>query len=591
MAGVTVAARQTPTPPGTTASVEGRVVDAGTGRPLAGVVVQARPSGSGRTSSAVFTTADGRFRLGSLTAGNWQIVASRPDYFDGGYGKERERGLVTSFSLANGQHASDLLIRMWAPGFVSGRVVDEQDEPIVGATVTAFPTQLFRFDESAQTQVGGTTTTNDRGEYEIRVRPGEYVVAVPVMHLTWPIGTYADRRGGMVVFDRAQRGLPAFPSQDGRFHLRLANGLTPSPLADGRPGTFVTTFHPSATTFSDATVLRVSAGENRTGIDIRAVRQPRIRVDGIAVGPSGPLKQVVLRLTPRDWPAPLGEAIYSSSGRQLELGAPQVTTHDDGTFTFMSAPAGDYTLTAYRQLRDADVVLPDLEGFWEVMSVSFDNRGLSNLVVTLKPGFSVSGHYEVEGPPPPPQQVSVRLERLHADGFGGGSQRVEPGRFQLKGVLPGRYVVRTNLPVGWFMKSATRGGRDVADEPIDISADIADLVVTISNRAAQVTGVVTSSEGAAARDAAVVLFPVEPARRIPTSRSPRTMQQVRPGVDGQYVLRGLPPGDYFLAAVKESAMDTWPDTRFLDGLMATAVRLSLADGETRSVPLTLGSGR
>ena len=208
----------------------------------------------------------------------------------------------------------------------------------------------------------------------------------------------------------------------------------------------------------------------------------------------------------------------------------------------------------------------------------------------MKPGFSVGGHYEIEGTTSPSSQLSVLLQRVPGEGSSGSYRNAGPGRFILKGVHPGRYVIRAYVPTGWYLKSATHAGQDVADEPFEISSDITDLVVTIANRAAQVTGVITRSDGTPAPEAAVVLFPVEQARRI-WSRAPRLLQQVRPGPDGQYVIRGLPAGEYFLATVRESQMDAWPDPKFLDSLARTAVRLLLADGEARSVPLTLGAGR
>jgi hypothetical protein len=52
-------------------------------------------------------------------------------------------------------------------------------------------------------------------------------------------------------------------------------------------------------------------------------------------------------------------------------------------------------------------------------------------------------------------------------------------------------------------------------------------------------------------------------------------------------MRGLPPGDYFLSVVEVVQQGEWFDPRFLDDLRRRAARVTLRDGEHKSLNLGL----
>jgi hypothetical protein len=45
----------------------------------------------------------------------------------------------------------------------------------------------------------------------------------------------------------------------------------------------------------------------------------------------------------------------------------------------------------------------------------------------------------------------------------------------------------------------------------------------------------------------------------------------------------VPPGDYYLAAVGAASSAEWQDPKFLDTLVRVATRVSLGDGEKKTV--------
>jgi hypothetical protein len=57
---------------------------------------------------------------------------------------------------------------------------------------------------------------------------------------------------------------------------------------------------------------------------------------------------------------------------------------------------------------------------------------------------------------------------------------------------------------------------------------------------------------------------------------------VQPGADGRFEIRGLPPGDYRIAAIVTPEPGRHFDQEFLGSLLSTAAELRLADGEQRT---------
>lgn len=81
----------------------------------------------------------------------------------------------------------------------------------------------------------------------------------------------------------------------------------------------------------------------------------------------------------------------------------------------------------------------------------------------------------------------------------------------------------------------------------------------------------------------MVAFPAD--RRL--WPSVRRIQSVRPGVDGAFAIRGLPAGEYMLAALADVDLVDLKDTAFLEQIVPAAIRVTLADGEKKVQDLTI----
>jgi hypothetical protein len=147
--GLLRAQRPTPRdiPPGTNV-LFGRVVDLGTDQPVAGAVVtltgyfetSGRPAErlprswidpEGSAPRHVLTNASGHFFFRTLPAGRYSLSTAA-------FGYVNDVFPLRIVELADRDAPTEVTLRLWKTGAISGRVVDEKGDPIVGAPVAAF---------------------------------------------------------------------------------------------------------------------------------------------------------------------------------------------------------------------------------------------------------------------------------------------------------------------------------------------------------------------------------------------------------------------------------------------------------------------
>jgi hypothetical protein len=125
----------------------------------------------------------------------------------------------------------------------------------------------------------------------------------------------------------------------------------------------------------------------------------------------------------------------------------------------------------------------------------------------------------------------------------------------------------------------TANGRDAVDTGVVVKpGENVDLVVTFTDRPAEITGVLQDSAGRPAPAFFIVIFPADRALWIPGS--PR-LGAVRPGTDGRYSRTALPPGEYYLAALTDVEDREWNDPAFLEALVPSAIRVTVGEGERK----------
>ena len=196
--------------PPATGSVEGVVVRLGSTEPIAGVDVeltrvegtQAAPLppgaaevlatmlvGSGNNGPLVppqiasevqyaKTGADGKFAFKNLKEGLYRLVSARIGgmYQPAEYGQRNPQGRGLNFPLTIGQTVKDAKLEMAPTGAITGRVIDENGQPIGHARVSALVPRV----ENGRRflTVVAAVHTDDRGNYRLFwLTPGRYYVA------------------------------------------------------------------------------------------------------------------------------------------------------------------------------------------------------------------------------------------------------------------------------------------------------------------------------------------------------------------------------------------------------------------------------
>jgi len=140
----------------------------------------------------------------------------------------------------------------------------------------------------------------------------------------------------------------------------------------------------------------------------------------------------------------------------------------------------------------------------------------------------------------------------------------------------------------WTLKSAQAGGRGLLDTPVDIQpgGDLADVVVTFTDKVTEINGLLLDQAGRPAPEFYVFVFPTDAARWTPLSRWLRP--PTRPATDGRYRITGLPPGEYYLAALMEFDQNSWNSPVFLEQVVPGAIKITIGEGEKKTQDIRLG---
>jgi hypothetical protein len=220
--------------------------------------------------------------------------------------------------------------------------------------------------------------------------------------------------------------------------------------------------------------------------------------------------------------------------------------------------------------------------------VTVEAADLNGLSLTLRTGIRVSGRVEFVGAKTRPSEedlirMNVTLSPLGARPsvpFPPGGHVTADGQFSTSGYPPGKYLVTPSAFAGWTLQSVKHGTSDVSDEPMVLDAsDVTDVVVTYSDKSSQMTGPVSDAAGAPATSADIIVFPADSDTWRHDAFGLRRIRLQAMGKGGQYVIEGLPPGAYWVVAIKDSATTEWQDATYLEGLQASAVRVTIGTGE------------
>jgi uncharacterized protein (DUF2141 family) len=642
--------QRTRTVPVGNGAISGAVMAADTGRPLAkarvnlgGVATSASPAGQGASANAptgaaggrggrglnapnainvsgqnvmmvngaqvngvslqrtLITDAQGNFSFDKVPAGEYTVSVSRDQYLATSYGQKKYNRPGSTIVLGDGQKIS-IKVPMQRGGVITGMITGEDGEPLINAQVRA-----MRYDTSSgfrRLQSNGYANTDDRGVYRMfGLQPGDYIVAATQNQSDITI----DRMLGDI--QTVEAAVAAANLQGGTPGQPVTVSVPITLLAPGEaPAGYAPTYYPSATSVAGAINVSVSAGEEKSGVDVSVQYVRAGNVQGSVAGM--PQSGVVQITSVASDPALAGN------------GSPSARVGQDGRFTLRNLAPGQYTLYAYTMPQQnfamvngmpigpngAPVVVGrgaqpsenDVPRLWGRAVVTVDGQSEQTpIVITLAPGKSIAGHVMFDTQVVPDlsrSRVIVSLQQAPAAqtmsiGPAPSATVGTDGHFSLDSVPPGRWILRAsiNQPGGQntnpiVLKSSIVNGQDTLDIPLEFTGDqdLAGATLTFTDRMTELSGTLIDSSGKSMSEYTILAVSTDNRFWQPGSRR---IQTTRASGDGHYTFRNIPPGDYMIAAVTDFESGTQYDPEFLKELAGASMRVTLTDGAKKTQDL------
>ena len=543
-ASIHVSAQVTPpraTSPGAakgTAVLSGTVVAADTGAPIRRVQVRAMTS-DGKDNQVALTDEQGRFELRELVGGRYTVTASRTGFVGLQYGQRRPNERGTPVEVAPGQRLDKLAMALPRGGVIAGRVMDEFGEPLAEVQVQVLRS-MMQGGGRRMMPAGRGDTTDDQGAFRIfGLQPGDYVVSATLRNSS-----------SMIV--------------NGRAAPEAEQGYAP-------------TYYPGTPSVTDAQRVTVGVGQEVTGVAFGLTPTRVSRISGRVVGGTRESARDFVSLMP-DEPAVGGFGIGGGGGQ----------VQPDGTFEIGGVAPGRYILrTQPRGPRDGDTLVG-------MATVTVAGADLAGIVLTLQRPGTLRGVFEFEGGVPAGvQPTQVRMQPMPADPASSRFFMTGPPpltnadfTFAMQGLM-GPVLVRASAPPGWYLHSVVHNGEDITDTPLPLGlgVEVRDVRVRFTQTASTLSGTVRDGRGQVVLDATVVVFPSDGTKWGFASRFVRT---ARPDTEGRFEVRTLPAyANYRVIAVQGLEDGQASDPEFLSGLRDRAERLTLNEGETKTVDLRL----
>ena len=467
-------------------SVSGTVMNSATGDGVRKAIVLLRaPDEDKGISYEAECDGNGRFHIDDVEPGKYFISGERQGFMlesDGATGAPGQ-----SVKVEAGQSVKDVKVKLVPLGVITGRVLDEDGDPVRGAEVWAMAYSYLGGKRQLRNVEG--VRASDKGEFRLfGLRPGTFYIQA------------ADPQANMRRMSFYTGGIV------GATHRGMGVSFT---------------YFPSALDPAQATPIELSAGAQLRGFDIRMRQEARYSVRGklpavLKNGSEGVAVHYML------WMRSRGDR--NRMGYSLHM--------DEENFEFSDVPPGSYLVVCTPNNGE--------KGLHARQLVEVVNSDVEGVTLNMVSPVAVSGAVRVEGTPRQPLE-GLRVSLATDDLFSGrNSAEVKPdGSFEISDVIPDEYKIEVGTNQSAYVKSIRFGDAEVPDGRIDLTKGSGAVTVTLGTDVGEVEGSVKKSNGDAAVRVRVTLIAYgSRLGRHDLSRSGFSDEE------GKFHLRDVAPGEY-----------------------------------------------
>ena len=598
--------RPTPEPPKST--VRGRVFYEDTGRAVKRTSIMLMGKGGGRELSGL-TDNNGVFEIKDVVAGTYYAFVNAPGvvsplaYADISKQKEGMDEAVEGFPpiIVNGIGDLDVQIPARRGGAISGRIMYADGDAAIGVKVEIlrkvqekFITVIPNFSSIISMMMGGGGSgfqTDDRGVYRFAGLPnGEYIVKVT---------------------ENVSHGENK-PSGYGGFAESLFGGSS-----------LLTIFYPDSLTTEKARMVSVAAGQEQSEINIYIPDRNLFTVEGKIVNSKDktPIKNVTISLKRT------GEntvSLFDDMGIRQQSGS----SDEQGNFNFKEMPKGTYTLVIEPSNYDYEgdeysgnmnssrtpSKPPKPKLAKKSQEITIDDKNLSEIIIELGYGATVSGAVKTENNQEMPTTVTITARQddseinssatvynsssrnnsdysensaMILNSNGGYSPQKPNYDFRIEGIAVGKTFLWASVnDDDFYVKSAMLNGVDLLTNPIDLKEgeNVRNVQFIIVKGAGTLKGTVSDDEKQPVKKAEFTLVPVEAAKR----KNPNFRRSTATKENGEFEVKAA-PGEYAVVfytkeyyTAKGEDLDRW-----LDEAVKNAPKVIIKANETEKISLTV----
>ena len=519
--------------------LEGTVVNAVSGEPLKKAHLVLRPMGAPNgVPYGTMTDNAGHFLIDDVDPGRYNFSATRNGFVNQNYSAQGSANRNTPLTLTNGQRLKEIVFKLTPQGVISGRILDEDGEPLTNVAVQCMVYGYQRGKRQLMNQNGGST--NDLGEFRLfGLRPGKYVISA----------TYQSRDMFMMTPERT-----------------VGNAQAVQAAEEG----YATTYYPNSTNPESASTLEITPGAQINGINMTLVRVRTVRIKGqVNASAAGETRRNInVMLTPRD---NNGFGMPRAVARGIDA---------QGNFQLRGVAPGSYMLRAN--------YVQDNKQYSARLPLEVGNSNIEGVELTLQPPAEIEGHLVVEqNGDLKGANVQVFLQ-AKMPGFmmgGAGGMVKDDQSFKLTNVSQDPYDINVfGLPEGFYLKSMRLGQQDVTESGVDFTQGVSaeQLTVVINPNGGQVDGAVQNAKGDAAVGATVTLIPDAEHRSINWMYKTANTDQ-----NGHFTLKGVRPGDYKIFAWEDIEQGAQQDPDFVKPHESAGETVSVKESSHNTVQLKL----